>query len=73
MADKLSDVDALDLLWTALEALGEQHGETAKGDTALSAARTALGMLIISMAGADHDDDELRGVVTPMRAPSTQH
>ncbi len=61
------------MLWEALEALGEQHGETAKGDTALSAARTALGMLILSMVGADEDDDELRGVIEPTHAPSTQH
>ncbi len=74
MAEKLSDADALDALWAALEALGDYRGETAKGDTALCAARTALGMLVISMAGAEEcDEDELRGVIEPTHAPSTQH
>jgi hypothetical protein len=72
MAGKLSDDQAMALLRTALAALGEESAETARADTALGTARTALAMLLSSLAGAvSMGEDDLRGVIEPEHDPST--
>lgn len=61
------------LLKTAVQALGEARGETARADTAMTTARTALAMLALSLSGAiQMDEDDLRGVIEPTIAPSTR-
>jgi hypothetical protein len=54
-----------------MDALGYQEGETNRGDTALTTARTALVMLAASLTGAiQMDENELRGVIEPRIEPS---
>lgn len=62
----------MDLLKIALDALGDLNGETARANTALTTARTALAMLALSLAGAmAMNEAELRGVIEPRIDPST--
>lgn len=50
----------------ALTLLGVSEGETARGDTALKTARSAITMLVLSLTGAiTLREDELRGVIEP--------
>jgi len=59
-------------LRAAHKALGEESGATIRADTAITTARTALSMLILSLAGAMHlNEDNLRGVIEPKIDPST--
>lgn len=57
----------------ALTLLGVSEGDTARGDTAMKTARSALTMLILSLSGAIKlQEDELRGLIEPRIAPSTR-
>lgn len=59
------------MLRSAMDALGYQEGETNRGDTALTTARSALMMLTASLTGAMQlNEDELRGVIEPRIEPS---
>ena len=55
---RLSDDDALILLKLALAALGEKSGESARSDTAMTSARTALAGLVLELTGAVRTDTE---------------
>jgi hypothetical protein len=51
----LSDNEAHDRLTAAREALGNEPGQTAAGDTALEAARKALRLLAIALLASERE------------------
>ena len=67
----LSDNQAHDRLSAALEALGEEPGETTRADTALEAARKALSMIAFGLLWASEKNiDDVPGIrPTPPSPP----
>ncbi len=67
MADrKLSDEEAMNRLGRASDALGVEPGASVRAATALTAARAALVMLMVSLEIAtDEDSDEIKAVLKP--------
>lgn len=59
----LSDIEIDDLLTEARDLLGDRPGETMRGSTAISAARTALIAFRFGLLeAAERDEDETAGV-----------
>lgn len=65
---KLSDIDVYQRLIDASDALGEDTGETVRGDTALKAARRALTLLQMALVKAM--DDASRPADEPPSPPA---
>jgi hypothetical protein len=55
MGRKLSEQEALDRLASASDVLGVEPGETVAADTALTAARQAMVLLMLGLEGAADD------------------
>jgi hypothetical protein len=70
MGKDLSDNEAHDRLHAAREALGEEAGETVRGDTVLKAARRALSLLQFGLLKAAEDGtDKVEGIIDPPPDP----
>lgn len=66
---KLSDEGVSDRLYAALDALGEEQGETVRGATTLDAARQALTFLNLGLLAAGNDDADANPVILKPPGP----
>lgn len=70
MGRTLSDDEAVDRLVRAADALGEEPGETARAQTALTVARSAMRMLILGLEQASAEEtDDVPGVLPQPHEP----
>lgn len=73
MSGSLSDNEIDDRLYTALEKLGDEPGDTIRGNTAIETARQALACLRLGLLWSmEKGEDTIPGVIKPKQSSPPQ-